>query len=176
LYLAEQARQALSSVLAAADAGGLPAVPARFEAHHLLGETLTSFAEYDVALSHLHQAREMLPPEPTAPGDIANLAALDYQEATVLESQGEYASALAVVERGLALPGVASMLEGARLYLIGADLYRRQRAYDQARAWANRAVALAARFQDQRARRVRSRAMYMVALLASLQRLKGRGS
>jgi hypothetical protein len=56
--------------------------------------------------------------------------------------------------------------------LIGADLFRRQQDYDKARVWATRAIALATRFRDQEGQHVRSRATYMVALLASLQRLK----
>ena len=105
--------------------------------------------------------------------DVAHLADLDYHEAAILEAQGDYARALSVVERGLALPDIGQTLEGARLYLIGADLYRRQRAYAQARVWATRAVALATGFRSQEGQQVRSRATYMVALLASLQRLKG---
>ena len=176
-YLAEQARQALERVLEAADAGGLAVPEARFEAHHLLGDTLTSFGLYDLALAHLSNARQMLPAESTDSADLdsvdlARLADLDYHEAMVLEAQGLYAQALVVVERGLALSGVGRMLEGARLYLIGADLYRRQREYEKARVWATRAVALAARFRTQEGQQVRSRATYMVALLASLQRLK----
>ncbi|HOT91566.1 MAG TPA: DUF2791 family P-loop domain-containing protein [Anaerolineae bacterium] len=172
-YLAEQARQALERVLEAADAGGLAVPQARFEAHHLLGDTLTSFGAYEEALAHLHAARAMLPAEPTAPEDVAKTADLDCHEAIVLEAQGEYARALTVVERGLSLPGVESMLSGARLYLIGAGLYRRRQDYEKARVWANRAVALAARSPDQEGQQVRARATYMVALLASLQRLRG---
>lgn len=171
-YLAEQVRQALQRVLAAADAGGLAAEEARFEAHHLLGETLTSFGQYDAALQHLQQARQMLPANPVDASEIAVVADLDYHQAAVLEAQGDYAGALFVVERGLAMPDVDRALEGARLYLMGADLYRRQKNYDKARLWANRAIALAAHFRGQEALQVRSRAMYMVALLASLQRLK----
>ncbi len=172
-YLAEQARQALERVLEAADAGGLAVPQARFEAHHLLGDTLTSFGLYDDALAHLYAARTMLPAEPTDSEDIARLADLDYHEAIVLEAQGEYARALTVVERGLALPGVERMLGGARLLLSGAGLYRRQQEYEKARVWASRAIALAARFPNQEGQQVRSRATYMVALLASLQRMKG---
>ncbi len=172
-YLADQAQQALSRVLAAADAGGLPATAARFEAHHLLGETLTSLGHYDEARDHIQAAREMLPEAPTSPEESDQLADLDYHEAAVLEAQALYDAALAVVERGLALPGVQETLAGARLQLMGADLYRRQTDYATARAWADRAVALAAQFEGQAAHQIRSRAMYMVALLASLQRLKG---
>lgn len=172
-YLAVQARQALERVLEAADAGGLAVPEARFEAHHLLGDTLTSFGDYDAALSHLSAARAMLPAEPSDPEDVARLADLDYHEATALEARGDYTPALAVVERGLARSGVERTLGGARLHLIGADLFRRQQDYDKARMWATRAIALATRFPNQEGQHVRSRATYMVALLASLQRLKG---
>ncbi|OQA95589.1 MAG: Adenylate cyclase 2 [Chloroflexi bacterium ADurb.Bin222] len=172
-YLAVQARQALERVLEAADAGGLAVPEARFEAHHLLGDTLISFGDYDAALSHLNAARAMLPAEPENPDDIARLADLDYHEATALEARGDYAPALAVVERGLARSGVERTLGGARLYLIGADLFRRRQDYEKARVWATRAIALATRFPNQEGQHVRSRATYMVALLASLQRLKG---
>ncbi len=172
-YLAVQARQALERVLEAADAGGLAVPEVRFEAHHLLGETLTSFGEYDSALAHLNAARGMLPAEPEAPEDIARMADLDYHEAMALEARGDYAPALAVTERGLARPGAEQTLGGARLYLIGADLYRRRQDYEKARVWATHAITLATRFSDQEGQQVRSRATYMVALLASLQRLKG---
>ncbi len=172
-FLAEQARQALERVLAAADAGGLVVPDARFEAHHLLGETLTSFGLYEDALHHLYEARQMLPTDPTDPVDIGRLADLHYHEAAVLEAQGDYKQALEVVEQGLRLPNIEHTLEGARLYLMGAGLFRRQKGYDMAKDWANRCIQLAARFQGREAQQIRSRGMYMVALLASLQRLTG---
>ncbi|HNT76988.1 MAG TPA: AAA family ATPase [Anaerolineae bacterium] len=173
-FLPDQARQALTRVLLAADSGALPAPEARFEAHHLLGDTLTSFGQYDEALQHLNEARRMIPPEPRDARDVACLADLDYHEAALLEAQGEYARALGVVERGLDLPGVEGTLECARLYLVGAGLYRRQKEYDQAREWANRSLEMTALYPDmERAHQIRSRAMYMIALLASLQRFKG---
>jgi tetratricopeptide (TPR) repeat protein len=173
-FLPDQARQALTRVLLAADAGALPAPEARFEAHHLLGETLTSFGQYEEAQQHLNEARRMIPLEVRDARDVARLADLDYHEAALLEAQGEYARALGVVERGLQLPDVEGTLECARLYLVGAGLHRRQKKYDLAREWANRSLEMTAHYPDvERAHQIRSRAMYMIALLASLQRFKG---
>ncbi|MBN1872647.1 MAG: AAA family ATPase [Anaerolineae bacterium] len=174
-YLANQALQALERVLLAADTGGLAVPEARFEAHHLLGDTQISLGQYALALEHLRQAREMLPLEPTATEDVARMADLEYHEATALEAQAEYDAALVVVERGLDLPGVGQMLEGARLYLLGADLYRRRNNFTQANTWAQRSIALTARLPGPEAQQLRSRAMYMMALLASLRRLGNSG-
>jgi class 3 adenylate cyclase len=170
-YLATQALVAFQRVLKAADDGGLVATNARFEAHYRLGETLTMLGQYEEALRHLDEARHMLPAEPMESEDVARFANLEYHRATVFEAMGAYARALEVVEHGLSLPGVERTLGGAKLYLIGADLFRRQNAYQQARAWAQRSVALSARFPGQDSQYIRSRAMYMLALLASLQRM-----
>lgn len=177
-YFAEQANQALARVLAAADAGRLAAPATRFEAHSLISETLTSLGRYDEALEHLGAARAILQRWGDCDGDDGvpvgrsdALAELDSREATVLEAQGRYAEALRIVERGLASSGVQRSLAKARLYLVGADLQRRMRNYSRARNWADRALALAPPSVDPDAQQVRSRAMTMVALLASLARL-----
>ena len=180
-YLAEQARHALTRVLEAADSGELPVPDARFEAHYLLSETLTSLGLYDDALAHLGAARQIF--ERGASREVggedlrsvARVAGLDCREATVLEGQGRYREALEIVERGLAIPGVAQMVEGARLSLVGADLQRRLRKYGQARVWAGRALAMCQQSSDAEAQQVCSRAMYMVALLSSLERLQDSG-
>jgi len=80
------------------------------------------------------------------------------------------------VVRGLALPGVRETVEGARLWLVGADLQRRLRNYAGARVWADRALAACPPATDADSQQVRSRAMTMVALLASLQRLEEPGA
>jgi predicted ATPase len=170
-YLATQALVAFERVLEAADNGGLVATNARFEAHHQLGETLTMLGQCEEALWHLDKARQMLPAKPVESEDVTRLADLEYHRATVFETMGAYDRASEVVERGLSLPNVERTLGGARLYLIGADLFRRQNDYQQARAWAQRSVALSARFPGQESQHIRSRAMYMLALLASLKRL-----
>jgi predicted ATPase len=177
-YLVELARTALSRALQAADAGALAVPQSRFEAHYLLAETLTSLGDYEAALLHLKAARQMAGARRMAgaletsdhPEVIARAASLDYREAMVLEAQGRYRDALDVVQHGLDLPDVMATLACARLYLVGADLHRRLRDYDQARSWANRAVAISSTSSEPDARQVRSRATYMVALLASLAR------
>jgi tetratricopeptide (TPR) repeat protein len=128
--------------------------------------------EYETALAHLHQAREMLSADETSPTTVARLADLDYHEAAALEALCAYDQAFAVVERGLNLPEVEATLEGSRLYLMGASLLRRKKSYARAREWAEKSAALANALASEGAQQVHSRAMYMVALLASLQRLR----
>lgn len=171
-YLAVQAAQAFRRVLAATEGGDPAVAEARCEAHHLLGETLTILGEYETALAHLHQAREMLLADEASPTRVARLADLDYHEAAALEALCAYDQAFSVVEQGLNLPEVETTLEGARLYLMGASLLRRQKSYARAREWAEKSAALANDLTGEGAQQVHSRAMYMVALLASLQRLR----
>ncbi len=172
-YLANQALQALERVLQAAEAGGLAVPEARFQAHRLLGETLVSLGQPEKALIHLRRARQMLPAAPERREDVQRTAELLYDEATALEAQAAYEAALASVEQGLALPGVAASLVGAKLYLLGADLHRRCGNFERANGWVQQALTLTARLPDVEAQQVRARAMYMVALLASLRRLGG---
>jgi len=120
----------------------------------------------------LDQARRSLPPSPTQLEDWVRLADLEYHQAMLSEAEGHYEQALEVVVRGLSLPGIDKTLEGLRLYLLGADLFRRSRDYQQAQAWAQRGVALSTHFATPEAQQLRSRAMYMLALLSSLQRLQ----
>jgi class 3 adenylate cyclase len=171
-YLAVQSAQAFRRVLAATEGGDPAVAEARCEAHHLLGETLTILGEYETALAHLHQAREMLLADETSPASVARLADLDYHEAAALEALCAYDQAFSVIERGLNLPEVGATLEGARLYLMGASLLRRKKSYARAREWAEKSAALANDLAGEGAQQVHSRAMYMVALLASLQRLR----
>lgn len=189
-FLAEQAVQALTQVLAAADAGSFEMPAVRFEAHTLLSETLTSQGCYEEARDHLSAARaivDALSAGGEAGGGLTSAGAgggrsvldhpapdteLDYREAIVLAAQGQYAEALAVVERGLARPETSGTAWAARLLLVGADLHRRLRAYTRARRWVRQALALTgtAVSEDPDLQQLRIRAMTMQALLASLAR------
>ncbi|MBN1247801.1 MAG: DUF2791 family P-loop domain-containing protein [Anaerolineae bacterium] len=196
-YLADQATQAWARALAAADAAAVAVPAARFEAHTCLSEALTSQGRYEEALEHLSTARALttcpgtaglsqqqtpdlrVPPvgEGGAGAPLAHpapQAELDYREAVVLEAQGRYAEALRRVVRGLACPEAAGTVWAARLYLVGAGLQRRLHDYAQAGAWATEALSLAGppSSGDPDMQQLRSRAMTMLALLASLARLE----
>jgi tetratricopeptide (TPR) repeat protein len=125
-------------------------------------------------LSHLAQARQLLPATPKNERDIERLAHLEYHTAAVLETQGHYTEAFAAVERGLNLPGIEDRLEGARLYLMGAGLHYRCGQNDQSQTWGERSVALSERVLSEgmeaiEARKIRARALYLLAFLASLR-------
>lgn len=165
-YLVDQAVRAFHRALEAADAGRLVVRDERFEAHHLLGDTLTILGQYDEALDHLAQARQLLPSAPTEPKDVMRLADLEYHIASILEDQGRYKEGFEAVERGLQLAGVQAMVEGARLYIRGAGLYYRQGHYDQSEQWAAHSAELAAALAGDEAKKVQARALYVLALLA----------
>ncbi len=170
-YLVPQALTALQNALVAVDKSGQELPDARFEAQHSLGEAFILMGEGEEALQHLEQARRPLPAVPTAPADSVRVADLEYHQATVFELQGDYERALEMVVHGLTLSGVEKTIEGLRLYLMGADIFRRQGKYQEAQSWVQRSVALSTHFSGSEAQQLRSRAMYMLALLASLQRL-----
>ncbi|MGC9357272.1 MAG: tetratricopeptide repeat protein [Anaerolineae bacterium] len=168
-YLTQQAAQAFERVLQVIEMSSVNMPDAHFEAHHLLGETLTILGRYQEALDHLKQARELLPRKPTAWGQIERLADLEYHIAAALETQGNYIEAFEAVERGLGLPDVEEMLEGARLYLMGAGLHHRRGDSEQAQIWAARSVSLTKSLSGVDARKIRARALYLLAFLASMR-------
>ena len=173
-YLTDQAVQAFERVLEAINAGQLALPEAHVEAHHLLGEAQAILGQYESALTHLEQARQLLPSVPKNENDIEKLAHLEYHTAAVLETQGHYTAAFDAVERGLSLPGIEERLEGARLTLMGAGLHYRCGQIDQSQVWGERSVALAERVLSEgleatEARKIRARALYLLAFLASLR-------
>lgn len=168
-FLTDQAVQAFERVLQAINAGQLALPDTHIDAHHLLGEALAILGQYENALTHLTQARQLLPPAPKNEGDIQKLAHLEYHTAAVLETQGHYTEAFAAVERGLGLPGIEEQLEGARLYLMGAGLHYRCGQIEQSQTWGERSVTLAERIRGTEADKIRARALYLLAFLASLR-------
>ncbi|MGC9393351.1 MAG: AAA family ATPase [Anaerolineae bacterium] len=168
-YLTDQAVQAFERVLEAIGAGQLALPDAHVEAHHLLGEALAILGQYERALAHLGQARQLLPAVPKSESDIEILAHLEYHTAAVLETQGHYTEAFAAVERGLNLPGIEGRLEGARLTLMGAGLHYRSGQNEQSQTWGERSVALSEGMEAAEARKIRARALYLLAFLASLR-------
>ncbi|MBN2390227.1 MAG: AAA family ATPase, partial [Anaerolineae bacterium] len=168
-YLTDQAVQAFERVLEAISAGQLALPEAHIEAHHLLGESQAILGQYESALAHLEQARQLLPAVPKNENDIEKLAHLEYHTAAVLETQGHYTEAFDAVERGLGLPGIEQQLEGARLYLMGAGLHHRQGRMDLEQIWGERSVALAEKQTGTEARKVEARGLYLLAFLASMQ-------
>ncbi len=168
-YLTDQAVQAFERVLQAINAGQLALPDIHIEAHHLLGEALAILGQYEKALTHLAQARQLLPSAPKNEDDIQKLAHLEYHVAAVLETQGHYTEAFAAVERGLGLPGIEDHLEGARLYLMGAGLHYRCGQIEHSQTWGERSVTLAERIKGTEANKIRARALYLLAFLASLR-------
>ncbi|MBN2005865.1 MAG: tetratricopeptide repeat protein [Anaerolineae bacterium] len=168
-YLLDQATQAYRRVTEAADAGGLTATEARMEALHRLGQTLTLFGRYDEALQSLQQARQLLPAVPSTPQDIENLGRLEYDIAAVLTNQGTYTEALEHIERGLQLPNITQSLVGAQLQMQKAGILHRRGNYDEEESWVRNSVEIAGRLSGEEALKVKARALYLLAYLASVR-------
>lgn len=167
-YLTQQAVKAFERALEAADAGNLPAEDERFEAHHLLGDTLAILGQYESALKNLKTAITLVPALPTHPTDIARLADLQYHIASILESQGKYQEAFEAIDNALTLPNIADTIEGARLYLRGGALHYQQANYEEGEIWTIKAVRISKALKqelDSEAEEVEARGLYILALL-----------
>ncbi len=162
-YLLEQAVTAYRRVLKAVEAGGLAAPQAQLEAHRQLGRILTILGKYTEAMAHFDEVRRLLPAVPTDPQDIERLGELEHDVASVYISQGRYREAMTCVDRGLALPGVAERLVGARLQMEKAGLFNRLGQYDEEMSWERRVLELTSTLSGEEALRIRGRAFYMLA-------------
>jgi tetratricopeptide (TPR) repeat protein len=107
-------------------AGAWPRPQARFEAEQCWGQILTLQGQYEEALRHFEQARQLLPAVPTDSADICRLARLDYELTQVLTNQGRYQEVLETIEHGLSLPDIAAHVIGAQLQMQRAVFISRE--------------------------------------------------
>lgn len=165
-YLTDQAIQAFTRTLEAVNAVQSSENDLKFQAHHLLGETLAIQGEYEEALRHLTAAQESLLSESRATDHSQHVAHVEYHTASVLEKQGRYQEALNVVKQGLKLQDVRDTTEGARLYLMGAGLYHRLGQLKEFQRWTESCVEILAEDDAPKSRKIKARAFYLLALLA----------
>jgi len=168
-YLLEQAAQAYRRVIEAIAAGGVAAPQARFEAEQCWGQILTLQGQYEEALRHFEQARQLLPAVPTDSADICRLARLDYELTQVLTNQGRYQEVLETIEHGLSLPDIAAHVIGAQLQMQRAGLFHQQGNYAEEEQWIRRSVEMVRDMQDDEALKIRARALYRLAYLISVR-------
>jgi len=130
-------------------------------AHEGLGEVLDTLGDYDEALSHIYQAQDLVmvigyPPEDTA----RRLADLCCKTAAIYEKKSDYDTASNWLHGGLiAMEGIEA-IEAARIYLLGAGVYRRQGKNEEAIAWCWKSLATASQIKTREGQQAAAQAYY----------------
>lgn len=159
----DTAVEAYRRVLQAADAvaeSGKDTSAARLEAHESLGDVLTLMGQFDEALEHLSQARQLV----ENAGDTPHLADIFRKISAVYERRSEFDTAFAWLERGLKqLNGTTPQIERAQLLLLGVGLARRQGKNEVAVEWSEKTLHEAAQIKSDTSEQVVAQAYYNLA-------------
>jgi tetratricopeptide (TPR) repeat protein len=112
--------------------------------HECLGDVLANLGDYDEALAHNYQALGLVMVASASTEEMArHLAELCCKTASIHEKKSDYAIAFNWLRGGLlAVEGVETV-EGARIYLLGAGIYRRQGKNIEAITWCENSLATA---------------------------------
>jgi class 3 adenylate cyclase/tetratricopeptide (TPR) repeat protein len=110
--------------------------PTWLAAHESLGEVLTLLGRYEEALEHYATAQAMVDVEPLSVHQKRHLADLCRKTAEVHERRSEYDIAFKWLTKALGyLDAPRPTIEMARIYLLGAGIYRRQGKNSEAVDW-----------------------------------------
>jgi class 3 adenylate cyclase/predicted ATPase len=160
IYANEDAIHRFREALKAAER--VPESEARqLEAHERLSEVLAISGEYQEALVHNYQAIALVMATSVTAEDMAvRIAELCRETAAIHEKRSEYGTAADWLRGGLiALEGL-EVIEAARIYLLGAGIYRRQGRNDEAVEWCQKSLDIAQRIGTQEGRQAMARAYY----------------
>ena len=133
---------------------------ARLEAHESLGDVLMLMGQFDDALAHLSQARDIV----QSTGDAPRLVDIFRKIAAVYERRSEFDTAFEWLERGLShLPADTPTVEAARIYLLGAGVFRRQGKNEEAIQWCEKTLHVAASIDSRLSLQTIAQAYYNLA-------------
>lgn len=135
---------------------------AQLEAHESLGDVLMLLGQFDDALEHLHQARQLV----EIADDPTHLADIFRKIAAVYERRSEFDTAFEWLERGLShLPADTPTIQAARIYLLGAGVFQRQGKNDDAIRWCERGLEIATKFNTFESKQLVGNAYYLLGLI-----------
>jgi tetratricopeptide (TPR) repeat protein len=127
--------------------------------HESLGEALALVARYDEALAHYASARRLVKAGTPLADRALCLAELCRHTADVHRKRSEFDVAFEWLARALSyLDEDAATIELARIYLAGAEVYRRQGKTSEAIDWCQRGLAIAGQIETREGRRMVARA------------------
>ena len=120
-------------------------------AHEGLGDVLDTLGNYDEALAHIQQARDLVPMIDYSSEETARrLADLCRKTAAIHEKKSDYDTAFNWLRSGLEYLEGIEAVEEARIYLLGAGVYQRRGKYNEAIEWCNKGLAIAQRISGRR--------------------------
>ena len=153
--------QALEAAKRAPDGAGQPNLESQLAAHEGLSQVLDTLGDYDEALSHIYQAQDLVMAVDYSPEETARrLANLCCKAAAIYEKKSDYTVASNWLRGGLiALEGMDA-IEVARIYLLGAGVYRRQGKNEEAIAWCWKSLTTASQIKTREGRQTAAQAYY----------------
>jgi class 3 adenylate cyclase/tetratricopeptide (TPR) repeat protein len=145
------------------------------DVHEHLGDVLELEGRYDESLQHYALARTMVAAEERSDDQVRHIAGLCRKSAVVHERRSEYDLAFEWLEQGLSTLGDGSDIEAARIYLLGAGVYRRQGKSDEAIDWCQRSLDVASNVDTREGRQTVARALYNLGAIYTRQGNLGQG-
>lgn len=129
--------------------------------HEGLGDVLTLVGQYDEAIEQFQAARKLVEDQAESETRVRHLADLCRKLADVYERRSEYDTAFDWLEQGLAhLQDQPANLAAARIYLLGAGLFRRQGKTEDAIDWCQRTLGVATEIPSREGQQVAAQAYY----------------
>ena len=145
------------------------------DVHEHLGDVLELEGRYDEALTHYALARAMVEAEQSSIDQVRHIAGLCRKSAVVYERRSEYDAAFEWLEQGLSNLGQESHIEAARIYLLGAGVYRRQGKNDEAIDWCQLSLDVASDIDTREGKQTVAGAFYNLGGVYSRQGNLGLG-
>jgi len=130
-------------------------------AHKGLSEVLDTLGDYEESLAHIYRAQDLVMVVGYSPEETSRrLAELCRKTAAIYEKKSDYATASNWLHGGLiALEGLEAV-EAARIYLLGAGVFRRQGKNEEAIAWCWKSLSTAAQIKTREGQQTMARAYY----------------
>jgi predicted ATPase len=133
----------------------------RASAYQSLGDVLSLTGQYDEALAHYASARVLVEAGMTSAEQGRRLANLCLQTADVHDKRSEYFNALTWLDKGLGyLDEDEPTIEAAHIYLLRAEIYRRQGKNEEAIDWCQRSLDIASQIKTREGQQAMGHAYY----------------
>ncbi|HEY72959.1 MAG: hypothetical protein B6I35_01315 [Anaerolineaceae bacterium 4572_32.2] len=130
-------------------------------AHEGLSDVLDTLGDYDKALGHIQQARDLVTETGFSVKDeTCRRADLYRKTASIYEKKSNYETAFEWLHKGLELVEGMGVIEAARIYLLGSGVYRRLGKNKQAIVWCKKSLDTATQVKTHEGQQSMAHAYY----------------